>query len=285
MIIVRLIGGLGNQLFQYAVGRRLAHDRRLPLKLDISGFDTYTLHAYGLQRFSMRPEIAKPDEVSAFVNRRFGRLRNLVPFRHRSVVIERHFHFDPDVLRTTRRNIYLDGYWQSEKYFDAIGDILRDELKVAEAPDEANRRMAREIINANAVSLHIRRGDYVSNSETRDFHGVVPLSYYRDSAAEIAGEVAGAHFFIFSDDPEWVSQHLELAHPMTIVRHNGADRNYEDLRLMSLCRHHVIANSSFSWWGAWLGTNEGKIVIAPSKWLNDPRLKTDDVIPAEWRRR
>lgn len=283
MIVVRLIGGLGNQLFQYALGRRIAHDRDESLKLDISGFETYKLHEYSLHRFAIRQDFARPEEIAIFAHRRLQRIRNLMPLRYRSLIAERHFHFDPEVLRAARRRVYLDGYWQSEKYFESIEGILRSELRFVDEPDEANRRMAETITKANAVSVHIRRGDYVSDRTTLEVHGIVPLGFYHDAVAVIIKEVEDPHFFVFSDEPEWAEAHLELDRPCTFLSHNGADRNFEDLRLMSLCRHHIIANSSFGWWGAWLGRSSRQIVIAPAKWFDDPSRNSKDLIPKRWR--
>ena len=283
MIIIRLIGGLGNQLFQYGLGRRIAHDRDLPLKLDISGFDAYKLHEYCLHRFAIRQEFAQPGEIAVFANRRLQRIRALLPIRFQSLIAERHFHFDPEVLKTTRQSLYLDGYWQSEKYFKSIEGILREELTITVEADEMNRRIADRIRSVNAVSVHIRRGDYVTNQKTLDYHGVAPIAYYLRAVPEVVAEVDAPHFFVFSDDPDWAKQNLALDHPCTFVSHNGADRNYEDLRLMTLCRHHIIANSSFGWWGAWLAESERQIVVAPKRWFNDPTPNTEDLIPSEWR--
>lgn len=284
MIITRLIGGLGNQLFQYALGRRIAHDKRVPLKLDISGFESYKLHDYSLQQFSIRQDFATPGEIAATKKQRLDRIQNRLPLRWRSNIVERHFHFDPEVLEVFWSHAYFDGYWQSEKYFESIRPILKTELTIAAEPDVANQRMADNILTKNAVSIHIRRGDYVTNEKAFDCHGVTPLPYYADAVKLVAAEVSDPHFFVFSDDPGWAQQNLSMSYPCTIVSHNGVDRNFEDLRLMSLCEHHIIANSTFGWWGAWLSENDCKIVVAPKKWFNDPGITTHDLIPTGWRR-
>ncbi|MCD4747891.1 MAG: alpha-1,2-fucosyltransferase [Thermoanaerobaculales bacterium] len=289
MIVAGLTGGLGNQLFEYALARRISHDRGLPLKLDITGFDIYRLHAYSLQNFSIRQEFADPAEVSRLksIGRRHfltRRIQKLLPINRRTWIVERQFKFDPLILRTTRRQLYLQGYWQSEEYFKDIRPILLRELMVTTEPDAVNREFAARISELQAVSLHIRRGDYVTNSTTAKVHGVMPLNYYHHAVREISDLVPNPHFFIFSDDPPWARDHLALELPFTIMGHNAADRNYEDLRLMALCRHHIIANSSFSWWGAWLCQNPDPIVFAPEKWFSDSSLDTSDLIPSRWRR-
>lgn len=148
--------------------------------------------------------------------------------------------------------------------------------------DVTNEQVAQNILSVNAVSLHVRRGDYVSNLTINQFHGTCSLEYYNQAIAQIAKKVETPHFFVFSDDPEWVKSNLKIDYSITIVDHNNADKNYEDIRLMSLCKHHIIANSSFSWWGAWLCRNPNKIVIAPLKWFNDKSINTTDLIPDGW---
>jgi len=155
---------------------------------------------------------------------------------------------------------------------------------VKDEPDNVNFQTAERISAVNAVCVHIRRGDYVSNPTTNQFHGNCSLEYYRPAMGIMALKVEDPNYFIFSDDPEWASDSLKGASSMTTVDHNKADRNYEDLRLMSLCKHHIIANSTFSWWGAWLCKYTGKIVIAPRRWFRDELLNTSDLIPTGWKR-
>jgi hypothetical protein len=288
MVITRLIGGLGNQMFQYAAARQLAESHRVTLKLDITGFREYTRRKYELDHFNIRAEIATDAELSAFkgdnlaasyFRRSFGRF---LPYRNR-YIRERFFHYDPAIARFGG-NIYLDGYWQCEKYFRDIADIIRRELTVRHDPDHSNKALAAEITAVNAVSLHIRRGDYVSDPVTHQYHGVCTLEYYQRAVALIADAIAKPHFFVFSDDPDWVRRNLKLKYPSTCVSGNGPEKSYEDLRLMSLCKHHIIANSSFGWWGAWLNNKAGKIVVAPNKWFRDSKIDTSDLIPGGWYR-
>jgi hypothetical protein len=288
MIITKLIGGLGNQMFQYAAARQLAEMHHQPLKLDVTGFQGYALRKYELNHLGIHAEIATDSELSAFkgcnyvtayLRRSFGRSW---PYRNR-VIRERFFQYDPAIAKFGG-NIYLEGYWQSEKYFQRIKDIIRQEFMVCHEPDSRNKALAAEIAEVNAVSLHVRRGDYVTDTVTSLYHGTCTLEYYRRAVARIAANVTEPHFFVFSDDSEWAQKNLRLDFPSTFVTHNGAEKSYEDLRLMTLCKHHITANSSFSWWGAWLNNSAGKIVIAPDKWFNRKELDTSDLLPSEWLR-
>lgn len=291
MVIVRLIGGLGNQFFQYATARRIADRTNVPLKLDISAFDSYKLHTYKLKHFNIPENFALPHEVARLkgadnghiIARASQLIEELRPNYRRATAVERHFHFDPRIL-TVPGNVYLDGYWQSEKYFKDIEPIIRAEFSVKTAPDSVNEAMAQSIRRTQSVSLHIRRGDYGSDAATHQVHGTCSLEYYHTAIERLLSAGLEPHFFIFSDEPQWAQSNLELEYPATFITHNGPDRDYEDLRLMSLCQHHIIANSTFSWWGAWLCVNPEKIVLAPRKWFRTSEHDTRDLIPETWLR-
>ena len=288
MLIVRLTGGLGNQLFQYALARRLAYARSEPFKLDISGFATYKLHKYSLGHFNIMEDFARPEEVAAIAYganvfakaaRKLG--NKLKPYYRRSIIAERQYNFDPEVLKAGG-DAYLVGYWQTEKYFKDIESVIRQDLAFKTAPDDANAQMARQIAACNAVSLHVRRGDYVSDPRINTAHGATPLEYYRKAVDLLAAKAPDIHIFIFTDDPEWARHNISFNQQATLIANNNAGRNYEDLRLMSLCKHNIVANSSFGWWGAWLNQNPSKIVIAPAEWVQSPALKNRDLIPEHW---
>lgn len=206
-----------------------------------------------------------------------------MPYFRRSVFKQRFRHFDPNIFKSSR-SVYLVGYWQSEKYFKNIEEILRSELTIKHNQGPDNQAMSCLINQTESVSLHIRRGDYVSNPISYQAHGICSLDYYRAAVETLTKTVKQPHFFIFSDDIEWAQENLKLDHPLTNVSNNGEVQDYEDLRLISHCKHHIIANSSFSWWGAWLCSHSQKIVIAPKKWFNNPKLNTRDLIPNEWYR-
>lgn len=291
MVIVKLIGGLGNQLFQYAAGRRLAFVRRAELKLDVTGLDDpgyRTVRHYELAPFECLQALASRKEVAKYLGTSSGILSRLAHRLGRkdvqlpkSYIKEAHYHFDQRILELTD-DVYLDGYWQSERYFADITETIRKEVTVKGPPGGQNAELVREIVGCQAVSLHVRRGDYITDPITSQVHGICGLDYYAQAVVHIAGKVSQPVFFAFSDDPAWVREHLSLPYPLHILDHNDAARCYEDLRLMSLCRHHIIANSSFSWWGAWLNPRPDKIVVAPKRWFSNYDADTRDLFPEGW---
>jgi hypothetical protein len=290
MVIVKLVGGLGNQLFQYAAARRLSLFHQTTLKLDVTRFEFYESRRYSLEPFNIQQVFATWEEIAELGGTCKQRLARIVfrlnqkfkPYSRRSVFSESRLEpFNPDILKTPR-HVYLDGYWQSEKYFVDIQDIIRREFVVQYEQDRTSREVAEKIASTQSVSIHVRRGDYVSVPKTRRVHGVCSLDYYKRCVSLIAESNIAPHFFVFSDDPHWVTDNLHFNYPTTFVTHNDADRDYEDLRLMSMCQHNIIANSSFSWWGAWLNANPNKIVLAPGRWFNESSLDTRDLLPDGW---
>lgn len=290
MVIVKLIGGLGNQLFQYAAGLQLAKLRQTTLKLDVQPFEYYKLHQYSLAAFQLRAEFATPREVAKFTGSTrnglswfvFKVAQKLKPVYRRKVIKEDHFRPYNPTLAKAPKEVYLDGYWQSEKYFAETKSLIRQEFTIKIEPDPLSRQIAKQIAETHSISIHIRRGDYISNSVTNKVHGVTDLNYYHECVKRVAQKVISPHFFVFSDDSAWVSENLWLDCPTTFVTHNDAAKNYEDLRLMSLCKHNIIANSTFSWWGAWLNANPDKMVFAPARWFNDSTIDTRDLFPDNW---
>ena len=292
MVIVKLIGGLGNQMFQYAAGRTLAAKHGTTLKLDISGFESYELRDYSLHAFRIQESFAATEEVArvkgAFKNRlarvAFRLIQRLKPYYRRSVFRESSVSlFDPNILKTPQE-IYLDGYWQSEKYFKEIESTIRQEFTFKHPPEGRNAELVGQIQACDSVSLHVRRGDYVTNPVTYEVLGVCSPAYYRTAIQQLTQSIQGPHFYVFSDDIDWVRRNLWIDYPVTYVNHNGIDKDYEDLRLMSQCKHHIIANSTFSWWGAWLCNYSGKIVIVPHRWFKQPHLNAEDIVPPSWLR-
>ena len=289
MIISRLIGGLGNQMFQYAVARALAEKTHQHLKLDVFSFSTYKLHnGFELVRiFEGNKELATAEDVRAMLGlQNFPMLKRLVLrpelvwLRSKKLVAEPHFRYW-DGLKHISKDAYLIGYWQSEKYFKSIEATVRSDFTFKQPMSQVNQNIANNIAQSNSISLHVRRGDYVQNSVTLAAHGVCSLEYYQAAIAYMIERVAQPKFFIFSDDIEWVKNNIRINFPCQYVENNHGAESYNDMRLMSLCQHHIIANSSFSWWGAWLGTYIKKIVISPKKWFaNDNNVS--DLFPPDW---
>ena len=288
MIIVKLIGGLGNQMFQYAVGRHLAMKNKCMLKLDTSGFKDYKLRNYDLGHFNIQENIATSEDLSRVTfpsDKWICKIGKHLRTKYTDIpqiqyINEQTYNFTLEIL-TLGDNTYLDGYWQSEKYFSDITGVIRDEFIVKNKPDPINESYLGEIRDCESISVHVRRGDYVSNPTTARVHGFLGSKYYYDAINAILERVDNPHFFIFSDDPEWAEKNIKPDAPITCVKHNGA-KNYEDLRLMSTCKYHIIANSSFSWWGAWLSSNKDRFVIAPRRWFKSDSLNARDLIPESW---
>jgi len=286
MVIVRLAGGLGNQLFQYAAGRALAERHGVPLRLDLTHLARDPLRSYRLDRFRIAATVATPAEIARLTHadvghvlaKSFSFLQRYLPLARRAIFVQRQDGFDPRFTALSG-HVYLIGYFQSPRYFAHMADLIRDELTLREPPDGANRALLESIMSCPAVSVHVRRGDYLTNPLYRD---ICTLDYYLAAMREIVARVAAPHFFVFSDDIAWAQDHIQTDHPITYVAHNGPARDHEDLRLMRHCRHHIIANSSFSWWGAWLATHPEQLVVAPHRWLNVAAREPRELIPESW---
>jgi len=285
MILTRLIGGLGNQMFQYAAGKRLSELHNVELKLDISPLLKGYTRDYSLDVFNLRAEVAKGKEIDKF--RRPLSLLHRFLFKSGMkgpyyIYEEPHFHFDEKFL-SLPDNTYIEGYWQSWKYFDDISDLLRRDFSFKSFDTSGIDMVLQQIQDSESVAIHIRLGDYLRNPETNSFHGVCSPKYYDASIKYIVNRVGSPHFFVFSDDISLAKERYPFSNlPVTYVEGHPGKKSHLDMFLMSRCRHFIIANSTFSWWGAWLSTNPEKIVIAPEKWFNDPQIDTSDLIPEHW---
>lgn len=290
MVIVDIIGGLGNQMFQYAAARALALRKGVPLKLDISGFATYGLHqGFELSRvFNIEIDIAKSEDVQKMLGwQSKPRIRGILSrrryavLRSKNFVIEPGFHYWKGICELPS-NCYLKGFWQSEKYFIDAAALLHKDFTFRQPFDNKNAECAALISQVNAVSLHVRRGDYVSDSRTAAVHGLCSAEYYRAALRVVSERVTSPHIFVFSDDMRWAKENLPLESPVHYVDLNQGEYSFNDMRLMSMCKHNIIANSSFSWWAAWLNSSPEKIVIAPSRWFNTGHHDTRDVYCPSW---
>jgi hypothetical protein len=192
----------------------------------------------------------------------------------------RDFSFDPRFERI-QQPVYLVGYWQSEKYFAWNRSRLLQDMHLVLGAQLSQDWMSK-IQSTNSVSMHIRRGDYVSNPAAAQFHGLCDMSYYQQAVAALKLRCPELEVFVFSDEPQWAKDHLVLGVPTHIVDAHTAEQGHLDMALMRQCHHHIIANSSFSWWGAWLCTHPGQQVIAPRQWFADRGVNTRDVVPEHW---
>jgi len=282
MIIARLIGGLGNQLFQYATGKSLALKNNTILKLDLRHFDGVDpeYRKYALAPFNIEENFASQKEIKAIEASGINKLlEKFKPYYRHSVVSYQGYDFDRNIL-ALGDNVILDGYWQSEKYFKDIADTIKKEYILNKGLSDKAKGIEEKIKRSNSISLHIRRGDYL-NDKFSKIYTEITTNFYNKAIYLINKEVANPVFFIFSDDAEWVNEHFNLAYDKFIVSGQGIP-DYEELMLMSVCKHNIIANSTFSWWGAWLNSNPQKTVIAPVNWLKVDNYKIDDLVPGEW---
>lgn len=285
-VVVRLFGGLGNQMFQYATAKSVALRNDTELILDLSWFSTASnrRHALGPFRVSTQTleEITSKGTVGRFLRKGYQLTKRLDDYlQGRPVFREKYFHFDPAVLNI-RAPVCLDGYFQSEKYFLDYQDLIASEFTVAAPPSDLAQAMLEKMGAQDAICLHVRRGDYVENATTNTFHGVCSLEYYYQGLNIVSTGLLSPHCYVFSDDPEWVRANFATILPMSVVDLHGPHEAHEDLRLMAACKHFVIANSSLSWWGAWLGSYPEKRVVVPRNWFRSGANDTKDLIPSDW---
>jgi hypothetical protein len=290
MIFVRLMGGLGNQMFQYAFARRMEHEHQVPVMLDLTWFTTQTKRTYELSAFPVTLPITMQDKIAAFEpNHRkklTRRLRTRILGVQHSVIRESEpFRFTPEVVqRPVQKNALFIGYWQNETYFRPVEKQIRQDFSFRRALTSTQHIIAQRIEAAQSVSVHIRRGDYAHEESARTHHGLLPTRYYDKAMALVSERMSEPRFFVFSDEPEWArSMFADTRYTVEIVGDIAASEAIVDLHLISLCRHHIIANSTFSWWGAWLSSNPEKMVFAPSRWLAPGNMRDgSDILPNDW---
>lgn len=286
MVIVQLTGGMGNQMFQYALGRNLAIRNNTVLKLDLNFFKTYEWHEYSLAPFNIKEDIASDKEINALKSiytskwdQLVGTLKNQFSKPH--YIIEEGLGFKPEVLKLSG-NIYLEGYWQSEKYFLDIEKSIREEFKINVPPSNHNQKVLDQINHSNSISLHVRRGVYATVPEVNKAHGLCSPEYYDRAVEYINQNIKDPLYFIFSDEIAWAKENLKINGKCVFVDQNDDKTDYEDIRMMSACKHNIMANSTFSWWASWLNQNKDKTIIAPRTWFADTTRDTKDIVPGEW---
>ncbi len=281
VVTVRLFGGLGNQMFQYATARAVAERTGAEVLLDLRGFESYVLRKPALHRWCVNARIASTRELHRYPEWRLWLSRRLASMGVATRCYnEPRLGFDPTVLGM-RTPLHLNGYFQSERYFASVRPKLFEEF-VPQAPlSPANQRISQVAAETNSVSIHVRRGDYVSDPRNMDVHGICDVGYY-DRAIELLRKRTGsATYFVFSDDLDWARQNIRTPGPVFHVEGNENDPEM-DIHLMTRCKHNICANSSFSWWGAWLNRNAGKIVVAPARWFASTTLDASELVPADW---
>lgn len=287
-VIVCLQGGLGNQLYQYAVGRALSLHLGRQLLLDKRTIEPEApARHYDLGVFDIREQFVKGYEAwcarwvgSATLGKTFQRV--WFPARKYKMIRETITSFDESVFRDHAGPVILRGYWQSFRYFASCEDLIRKEFQFKKSADFSNQALIAKMQAINSVAVHVRRGDYVSNAFFNQTMGVCSLDYYVAAANYLKQQFPKPQFFVFTDDPNWARKNLRLPGSTQVVDNNLGRADYEDLRLMSSCRHLIIANSSFSWWAAWLASYPKKIVVAPKRWFRSDALADIDRVPPDW---
>ena len=293
MIITKLIGGLGNQMFQYAAGLALAQRTGQPLRVDTTELRRYNRHqGYQLPDIFLG-EFQQASEWELLKTLRLNKKKGT----KRSLEIDPNWQMRPGkrLIRQNTHNFwlgfnalsgpcYLAGYWQSSKYFANATESLRRAFTFRTPANAENQAMAQRMQGANAVSMHIRRGDYVSNPKAMKFHGICDWPYYDQAIAMMKERLDNPTFFIFSDEPTLAKSQYPDERQFTVIDINTGADSFRDMELMAHCKHHIIANSSFSWWGAWLGQNERQIVVAPSVWFAGNSEAVNDIYQPNWLR-
>jgi hypothetical protein len=283
MVVVKLMGGLGNQLFQYSAGKALALEKNVPLFLDISFLngrsdDAYTRRHFELDQLALNYKTAGDDMLHLFKqNPSF--LKLFKKNRNPDFPVYTEQMGTPGKLHVS--NAYLDGYWQSEKYFSSIRSVLLKEIAPRYDLQKEFKKYFDQVNVTDSVGLHVRRGDYVHLKSANEFHGVCGMDYFNKAIGLVRSKIKQAVFFIFSDDMTWCEENFKHV-PDAVFMKTPDLHSSLDLFLMSHCRHNIIANSSYSWWSAWLNIHEDKIVIAPEKWFNSTEMNARDVIPEKW---
>lgn len=282
MVVVKLSGGIGNQMFQYAFARKIAHENNTELKLDLSWYAIFTNRKYGLNKFNIEAKKATEKEVKKYDCVERNQYKIIKILNKITNVLNNKEYIKDDRYFYINKDIYITGYWQSEKYFSSIESIIRNDFTFRKMANDKNNKIIDQIYATQAVSIHIRRGDYVSDKKTKSILGLLPLEYYRKCIDKISEVTSNPSYFIFSDDPQWSKDHLNIDFPTVFVENNYKESDCEDLRLISLCKHNIIANSTFSWWGAWLNKNKNKIVLAPKRWFISEKRNSKEIVPYRW---
>lgn len=282
MKIVRFLGGLGNQMFQYAFYKSLQATFG-SVKADLTAFDVYDLHnGFELEHvFPISLNKANPFLIKlydpSFRAWPIRKLRRMMRLKNAFYEEKKWFEFDASVYTDLQSRLYW-GYWQNENYFADIATGLREDLRFKLPLKRQNQTVYDQIKKSNSIAIHVRRGDYLHNDL---LGGICDERYYQEAIKLIREQVSNPNFFIFSNDIEWCRSAFRLPQ-VTFVSWNHGQESYVDMQLMSSCKHIIIANSSFSWWSAWLNTHPDKIVISPAQWINDPLATSNNISLKEW---
>jgi hypothetical protein len=273
-VIFDVMAGLGNQLFQYAAARATSLRLGCPLYLNIDWFDRYTDRELALNAFKIVGTLFRGTKWEKFRDRNYPRLAPRVEYLGNDID-QRIFAAQPGMR--------FMGNWQSEVYFRAFTQQIREEVSLSVPLSENSRRVIDQIRSRSAVAVHVRRGDYISDPATRKIYATCAPDYYQRASAKLREMVStDVTFFLFSDDIDWATQNLKFLGNCIPVDCNGQNRPWEDLALMAACNHNIIPNSTFSWWAAWLNPNPNKIVISPAVWYIQPNMSNRNIVPDDF---
>jgi Glycosyl transferase family 11 len=291
-VIVKIQGGLGNQLFQFACGKSLAIKHGATLTLNTSWFATHeqgvTSRAFLLERLCLIRDCQITSDPITKPSRWQRLLQNFWPSRPYWLIEREHFRYDSKVWRAPRftsQNLFILGYWQSFRYFEKNIGLLREEILPRYDLSQHYQLYAKTIESDDrSVMIHVRRGDYVNLAHVASWHGALGLTYYQKACTVMTEKIGSCHFFIFSDDLIWVKEQFDFLENCTFIENEATTESViAELMLMRMCRHHIIANSSLSWWAAWLSQHPEQQVICPKQWIQGQH-SFDDLLPSQWLR-
>lgn len=290
MLTLKLQGGLGNQMFQYAFASILAKKNNTTILLDNRFFNRvektlgFTPRIFELDHFNNLYTIASDKEINSFYHlSKIHKIKRKLGLNYPKIYNEPSFDFQTAAM-SVKSPVYLIGYFQSYKYFIGHEDFVRQLFSFpVDTLDEGNNELLVKIKSSNTIAIHVRRGDYVSDKSTAEYHGSCSLDYYLEAIKLVASKNNNCTLVFFSDDSDWVKeQFTDLPYLKIIVDHNKGEDSWKDMLLMSSCTHNIIANSSFSWWAAWLNENPEKTVVAPKEWFKTKDLDTKTLLQKEW---
>lgn len=297
MVISKLSGGLGNQMFQYALAKALSIKNRTTLKIDLSFYENQQVgevqRKYLLYNFNIDTQYSSQNDIDYVLNdRSYLELlptkiyKQIIPYYKRNYIIEKDLFFDKNIFKA-RKNVILEGYWPNENYFKSIESIIRREFTLrSESVTNEYLNLKNDISVKNSVSIHIRRTDYLNNKNGNfDLFGICDVEYYDRAIEYVVRRINDPFFFVFSDDVNWVKENFALSFPNYLVS-GRCFNDVEEMLLMSFCKYNILANSTYSWWAAWLNVNPNKQVFAPKQWYNSKILQnfyeTSDFMPTSW---
>jgi hypothetical protein len=290
MILIKVQGGLGNQMFQYAFARILAKKNNANVLIDDSFFERtekklgFTPRKFELAIFNNQYTLASNADILSFhYLSKIHKVKKKLGFCYPKIYVESTFGFQADAL-SIQSPVYLKGYFQSYKYLVGYEGLIRQLFSFpVDKLDDINNELLIKIKNSKSISVHIRRGDYINDEKTAQYHGSCSLDYYIEAIKLLASKNMDFTLVFFSDDSDWVKEQFnDLPYSKIVVDHNNDENSWKDMLLMSFCSHNIIANSSFSWWAAWLNDNPDKTVIAPKNWFQTKDLDTTTLLPEEW---